>query len=282
MCCKNQHFVAGIHSLPDINDVWDGSLLFYFLITCRFNYVRLSCILEKVRAMLISLFRQCYSKKSNGKEWSENCGTFFHDQDKFSGRYHKDQKKRIKSGQVKDWDISLLCDILLDSSYFFLVDPQLQLEVRCEFKGCETKDCKNNQHGSSTLKFKSREDSAKLFGLTALLQVGSKRPQRITFDHVPDMGIVVKEKLSPKEYTIYPCSKKWVAVDQLRDIRNDFSHMTTYKISEQVLKDKAEKVKDAYKAFDKETSEIDAIMSGTATFYNDLLIDKFLPNVSKI
>lgn len=266
MCCKNQHFVTGIHSLPNINDVWDGGLLFYSLIMYRFNYVRLSCILENVCATLISLFRQCYSKKFNGKEWSENCGTIFHDQDNFSDRYLPDQKKCIKSVQVEDWDISLLCDILLNSSYFFLVDPSLRLEVQCEFKGCKTKDCKNNQHGSNTLKFKSREDSAKLSGLTALLRVGSKRPQRITFDHALDMGIVVKEKLHPNEYTIYPCSKKWVAVDQLRDIRNDYAHMNIYKISEQDLMDKARKVKEAYEAIDKETSEIDAIMSGTAIF----------------
>ena len=242
-------------------------------------------MLEKVRAMLILLFRQCYSTK-NGKEWSESFGTTFHNQDKFSDRYFPDQRKCIKSGQVEDWDISLLCDILLNSSYFFLVDPPLLLEVQCEYGGCNsrTKYCKNNQHGSSTLKFKfkSPADSAKLSaGSATLLRVESKRLHKLTFDHALDMGIVVKEKLRPNEYTIYPCSKKWVAVDQLRAIRNDFSHMTTYKISEKVLMDKAEKVRDAYKAFEEETSEIDAIMSGTATFYNDLLIDKFLANYLK-
>lgn len=283
MCYKNQRFVAGIHSLPNINDMWDRMVAYFFIFSLciyRFNYVRLSCILEKVHAMLILLFHQCYSSK-NGKDWSESFGTTFHNQDKFSDRYLLKQKKCVMNGQVENWDISLLCDILLNSSYFFLVDPSLQLEVQCEFKGCKTKDCKNNQHGSNTLKFKSREDSAKLSGLTALLRVGSKRPQRITFDHAPDVGIVVKEKLKPNEYTIYPCSKKWVVVDQLRDIRNDYAHMNIYKISEQDLMDKAGKVKKAYEAFDKETSEIDAIMSGTATFYNDLLIDKFLSNYLK-
>lgn len=248
----------------------------------RFNYLRLSCILEKVRAMLILLFCQCYSRKHNGKGWSEKFGTRFHDQDKFSSRYRKDQRNFIKSGQMKDWDISLICDILLNSSYFFLVDP-LSLEVQCEHMGCNsrTKYCKNDQHGSNTLKFKSPADSVELSGLATLLRAESKQLHKLTIVNAFDMGIVVKQKLSPNEYTIYPCSKKWVAVDQLRDIRNDFAHMNFYKISEQDLIDMVKKVKKAYEAFDKETSEIDAIMSGTAIFYNDLLIDKFLPNYLK-
>lgn len=243
--------------------------------------MRLCCILEKVHAMLILLFHQCYSKKVNGKEWSESFGTTFHNQDKFSKRYREDQRKCIKSGQVEDWDISLLCDILLNSSYFFLVDPPLRLEVQCEFEGCKAKDCKHNQHGSNILKLKSPADSAKLSGLATLLRPESKQLHKLTFVNAFDMGIVVQEKLLPNEYTIYPCSKKWVAVDQLRDIRNNFAHMNFYKISEQDLIDKAKKVKKAYEAFDEETSEIDAIMSGTAIFYSDLLIDKFLPNYLK-
>lgn len=242
------------------------TLIFFFSL-CRFNYLRLSYILEKVLDMLTLLFYRCYSIKC-GKEWSKSFGKSLCEKD--SKRYNKDQKELIESGQVEKWDITLLCEILLHSSYCFLVNSSVSLEVQCVTEGCKAaENCKNNKHKSNILKFESPSDSVDLSNFKILLRQHDL--MHLTIASVQGLeGITVKQSLPPGRCAVYYlCSENWVAVCQLRDIRNEFAHMKKYQISEQDLMVKVQRIKDACQSFkntsgenfDEIASEIEIIFS---------------------
>lgn len=243
----------------------------FFFSLCRFNHSQLSDILEKVPDMLTLLFYWCYSIKC-GKEWSKSCGKSLYEKDR--KRYkHEGQKELIESGQVEKWDTTLLCEILLHSSYCFLVNSCVSLEVQCVTKECKAENCKNNMHKSNILKFKSPSDSVVLSNFKILLRQDDLMHLTIASVQGSEGQITVKESLSPGRCAVYyPCSENWVFVCQLRDIRNEFAHMKKYQISEQTLKDKVQIIKVACQSFkdtfgekfgekfDKISSEIEIIL----------------------
>lgn len=231
--------------------------------------MKYSRVLDEVAKLLPPLFRQRYSSNFT-KKWSENGGASFLKQDNFDdGYYFNKQQLLIKAGQVEKWDISLLCKILLNSSHGLLIIKKQKVLVQCE--KCSNRKYKHQRHrcSSKTLKFSSpifdsRKQAPRL-DRVLIQESNDLRPNIYAVESHNATEISLKEPLSPKEYTVYLCSDEWVAVQRFRDFRNDFSHLKIHKYSNGDLKEKVEKIKAVYKRLskDKDTTQIDAIMSGT-------------------
>ena len=224
------------------------------------QYCRVS---EEVANLLTSLFHRCYSSKFG--EWSENSGESFLNQDKY--KYTDKQRQLIKDGQAKNWDISLLCEILLHSSCNFLIKHKVSMKVQCGSKECKKEDCKDQRHVSKTLKSLSPIVDLKKETKEYVLIPESKksRPTKYAVNNtVNATEIILETSLPPKEYTVYLCSDEWVAVQQLREFRNeDLGHLRKFKYSKKDLQEKVEKIKAVYKHLGGATTQIDAMMSGT-------------------
>lgn len=229
--------------------------------------MKYSHVLDEVAKLLPPLFHQYYSSNF-AKKWSENDGASFLKQDDFGdGYYYDKQRLLIEGGQVEKWDISLLCKILLNSSHGLLIIKKQKVLVQCD--KCSNKKYRHQEHSSKTLKFSSpifdfRKQAPRL-ECVLIQESNDLRPKIYAVKSCNATEISLKKPLSPKEYTVYLCSDEWAAVQRFRDFRNDFSHLTIHKYSNGDLQEKVEKIKAVYKCLskDKDTTQIDAIMSGT-------------------
>ncbi len=202
-------------------------------------------MVDFVPSVLRSVFEIRMSKKYKDN-WKEYIST----EDVYTGG-NDDEKAKLESKDIENWDGSLLAKMLLKSRHFLLVG--------------------NNEYKVDELDSKSNDISWKE-GDEVLIQKNATNIHMVKINGVKPFSFKVEApnqkcyfKCLSKTATISLCTPEWKAVNRLRVIRNTkFAHCPRASIENNDLQDVVADVKECCEdlGISDAATKIDSILSG--------------------
>ena len=198
--------------------------------------------MEDIPDVLRTVFKDEISNKCKQK-WIDGpkCGRWLLQHERFQSRLNGQQKQLLASGITSDWDVTLLVHSLLHSSQFLLADSFHGNQVILQHNDLY-KIVSSAPHADFTKHLSP--------GDIVLCDLGNELV-RNEVKYVTRRDMTLKYPLksqNPSQFTVYVCSRDWVAVDALSGLRNtQFAHCKNARIDMVSLKHVVQSVKALYK-----------------------------------
>lgn len=210
----------------------------------RINFFHLCrIVLEDIPDVLRTVFKDEISDKYK-QNWVDGpkCGKWLLQHERFQSRLNGQQKQLLGSGKTSDWDVTLLVHALLYSSEFLFADPfhgnQVVLHHSDPYKIVSSAQVQ----ADFTRHLRARN--------IVLCDLGNELA-RNEVKYVTRRDVTLKYPIksqNPSQFTVYICSRYWVAVEALSFLRNtQFAHCKNARIDVASLKQVVQSVKAHYK-----------------------------------